>query len=272
MVGLQPDQTPVLWDNHVSLYEEVFEPFTQDLALETAEALGEAEGSRLLDCAAGSGGAALALAKRGYRITAADASAGMVRRIQARACSDGIRLPCAVMAGERLGFADASFDAALSIFGVVLFPDPLAGLLELRRTTKPGGNIGAVTWTAPEDYELASRLRAAAASILGILPSGPLPAQLRFKEADSFYRLFQAAGLERITISPVEAYLRAPSPSWLSVRIAFAPGMAAMLAGFGDNKTRILTMFEEELIRDFGEDALALKAKAFIGCAIRPKS
>jgi hypothetical protein len=35
----QPDQNPHLWDNHVSLYEEVFEPFTQALALKAIEAL-----------------------------------------------------------------------------------------------------------------------------------------------------------------------------------------------------------------------------------------
>ena len=33
-VSLQPDQQPHLWDGHVSLYEEVFEPFTLGFAIE----------------------------------------------------------------------------------------------------------------------------------------------------------------------------------------------------------------------------------------------
>jgi ubiquinone/menaquinone biosynthesis C-methylase UbiE len=152
--GLQPDQQPHLWDDHVSLYEEVFEPFTQEFALKAIEALGLQPGARVIDSGAGAGGAALELARRGARVTAVDASVGMVARVIERAAAAGLAVNALVMDGQRLAFADARFDAALSVFGIILFPDAVAGLAGLRRVVKPGGGIALVTWTEPEAYEL----------------------------------------------------------------------------------------------------------------------
>ena len=120
--ALQPDQRPDLWDHHVSLYEAVFEPLTQGLAKMAIQALALEPGSRVLDSGAGTGGAALELAASGHRVTAVDASAGMVARIQERAAAAGLALEALVMDGQKLGFPDASFDAALSVFGLSCFP------------------------------------------------------------------------------------------------------------------------------------------------------
>src|SRR5215469_2422008 len=121
--ALQPDQKPQLWDDHVCLYEEVFEPLSQRLALKAIEALSLKPGASVIDSAAGAGGTALELARRGARVTAVDASAGMAARMKERATAAGLPLDVLVMDGQRLAFPDASFDAALSVFGVILYPD-----------------------------------------------------------------------------------------------------------------------------------------------------
>ena len=54
----------------------------------------------------------------------------MVARIMERAAGEGLQLEALVMDGQHLAFADASFDAALSVFGVILFPDAEAGLAD----------------------------------------------------------------------------------------------------------------------------------------------
>jgi SAM-dependent methyltransferase len=268
--ALQPDQEPELWDDHVCLYEQVFEPLSQNLALKAISALSLKPGASVIDSGAGAGGAALELARLGLRVTAIDASAGMAARMKARARAAGLQFDALIMNGQHLVFPDASFDAALSVFGVILYPDAAAGLSELRRVVKPGGRIALVTWTEPEAYELVLELRAAAASVLGELRPGALPAQLRFGDSDQFQALFEAAGLSGIAISTVRASLKAPCARWLADRVAFAPGMAAMLGSFGPCAAEIIAAFRARLERRFGDGEVELSAKAFIGIAEVP--
>jgi len=261
---LEPDQQPHRWDQHVALYEDVFEPLTQRFSLAAIEALAPGPRSRVLDSAAGTGGAALELARLGHKVTAIDASAAMVARTRARASATGVVIEVQIMDGQSLSFPDASFDAALSVIGVILFPDAMRGLSEMRRVVRPGGRIALVTWTAPESYELVGELRAAALSVLGALPARPLPAQLRFRETEDFQALFAAAGLPAAAISQVTAELDAPSPAWLSERLAFAPGMAALLEGFGPAKAEVIAAFRKRLEAQRGTGRISLAGCAYV--------
>ncbi len=152
---LQPDQDPSRWDAHADAYESVFEPLTLGFARQALDRLGPLAGCDLLDVAAGAGGTALEALRRGGRVTAVDGSATMVRRIAARA--PGINAQ--MMDGTALALPDAGFDIGLSCFGVMLVPDPAAGMAELRRVLRPGGRVAIVTWTELHRYALAARLR-----------------------------------------------------------------------------------------------------------------
>ena len=77
---LQPDQQPAQWDDHVAVYEAVFEPLTDMFAAHALDRLGPRPGDRLIDVGAGSGGAALLAAARGADVLAVDASQEMVAR------------------------------------------------------------------------------------------------------------------------------------------------------------------------------------------------
>jgi len=59
----------------------------------------------------------------------------------------GVVVPTLTCDAEHLPFADASFDAALSTFGVMFVADPAAAAAELRRVVRPGGRIGLACWT-----------------------------------------------------------------------------------------------------------------------------
>jgi len=265
--GLQPDQRPEQWGDHVSVYERVFEPFTLGFARAAIDMLELASGATVLDVGAGSGGAALALAANGASVTAIDASAGMIERTQVRAQAAGYAIQALVMDGQSLAFADASFSAALSVFGVVLFPDAVRGLQQMRRVVRPGGRIAVVTWTQPQNYELAAALRAATLEVSPDQPAAPLPAQLRYREAPEFIALFRAAGLPEPRIKVITAALEAPSARWLAERLAFAPGMAAGIASLGDKRYAVLDAFVRNLEARHGAGAIALKGVAFAGVA-----
>lgn len=268
--GPQPDQDPQRWDDHVHTYETVFEPFTLQFAHAAISTLRLSSGQSVLDVGAGSGGAALAMAGQGLRVTAVDASARMVERIRARATDLGLSVDARTMDGQALQFADATFDAALSVLGIILFQEADRALAEMRRVVRPKGPIAIVTWTQPETYELAAELRAAMQTIWPEQPAAPLPAQLRYREEHDFRALFQAAGLGEPMIETVSARLEAPSARWLSERIGFAPGMAAMLANLGKRAPAALEQFVQNLEARLGRGPIALSGVAFVGTARAP--
>ncbi len=266
----QPDQDPARWDAHVAGYESVFEGLTDAFAARALDGLEPLAGARLLDLCAGAGGAALLAVGRGAHVTAFDGSAAMVTRIRARAGGAGVRAEVAD-ARAALPVEDSGFDAALSCLGIVLLPDPVPALRELRRALRPGGQLAVVTWTEPHRYELAARLLAAVAAVRGAPPPpGPLPAQLRHADPAVFAELVAAGGFAVRGVERVEAALRAPSARGLAGALGFAPGMAALLAGLGGDRAAVEAEFAAALEADQGTGPVALGAVARICFAERP--
>lgn len=267
---LQPDQDAARWDAHLGAYERVFEPLTDKFAEHALQLLGPLAGMELLDVGAGAGGAALLAARQGARVTAVDASPGMVDRISARALAAGAgSVTAAVQDGMALQLPDHSFDRALSSFGVVLFPDPARGMAELHRVLRHGGRVAVVTWTQPHRYELAARLREAIVAVHGVAPMGELPAQLRFIDPGRLRALLSDAGFEAIRIETIEATLRAPSARQLASSLAFAPGMAATLDALGPDRDAVLQVFAARLEADGQAEAVSLNAVAHVAVGER---
>jgi SAM-dependent methyltransferase len=268
-MDLQPDQRPALWDDHVSSYEAVFEPLTAAFAAPAIERLAIATNDRVVDIGAGCGAAALMLAERGARVLAVDASRRMAERTRARLALPGGATPpgcVAVMDGMALAIADATMDAALSVLGVVLFADAAAGMAEMTRVLRPGGRAALVTWTEPESYELMADLMAAIRRVIPDFPPPPsVPAQLRYREEGTFRALLEQGGLRDVVIERATATLAAPSPHWLAERIAFAPGMAALVARLGSQRDAVLAAFVDRLEATRGRGPIALQAVASIG-------
>ena len=90
---------------------------------------------RLLDVAAGTGVLALEAARRGAEV-ATDFAPGMVEVMRRRFAGEGLDTRAEVMDGQALSLHDQSFDIGTSTFGLIFFPDPLAGLRELRRVRR----------------------------------------------------------------------------------------------------------------------------------------
>jgi SAM-dependent methyltransferase len=270
---LQPDQQPSRWNDHVAVYEAVIEPLTDAFAGRALADLDLEPGDRLLDVGAGNGGAALMAAARGAEVLAIDAASEMVARVRRRTSAAPIapgRIRAAVMDGTALALPAASFDAAISVFGVILFPDADLGMREIARVLKPGGRAAIVTWTEPERYELAARLLAAVAAVRGPQPPpASLPAQLRFRDQAAFRSLLAAPGLVVGDIVRLEERWRLPSAHWITERIAFAPGMAAMVGGLGADRAAVLDAFVAALERDQGCGEVALSAVAHVAVATR---
>ncbi len=101
----------------------------------------------VLDVAAGNGNATLAAARRGCSVTSTDYVGSLLEHGAERARAEGLKVKFEVADAEALGYADASFDAVLSTFGVMFTPDHAQAASELARVCKAGGRIGLANWT-----------------------------------------------------------------------------------------------------------------------------
>ena len=106
---------------------------------------------RVLDVAAGNGNATLAAARRGAQVTSTDYVASLLDRGAERARAERLEVTFQAADAEALPFADASFDAVLSTFGVMFAPDHARSASEMARVCRPGGRIGLANWT-PEGF------------------------------------------------------------------------------------------------------------------------
>ena len=108
------------------------------------EALDLRSGTRVLDVAAGNGNATLAAARRWCDVTSTDYVASLLESGRARAQAEGHTIRFQEADAENLPFADASFDAVMSTFGVMFTPDQEQGRarararLQARRQDRPG--------------------------------------------------------------------------------------------------------------------------------------
>lgn len=109
------------------------------------EAVDPQPGERVLDLAAGTGTSSQPFADRGAEVVACDFSLGML----AVGKRDRPDLPFVAGDGTRLPFADATFDAVTISFGLRNIVDPLAGLREMRRVTRPGGRLVVCEFSQP---------------------------------------------------------------------------------------------------------------------------
>jgi ubiquinone/menaquinone biosynthesis C-methylase UbiE len=104
-------------------------------------------GQTVLDVAAGNGNATLAAARRWCTVTSTDYVPALLKQGKARAEAEGLTIAFQEADAENLPFADESFDAVLSTFGVMFTADHDMAASEMLRVCKSGGKIGMANWT-----------------------------------------------------------------------------------------------------------------------------
>jgi demethylmenaquinone methyltransferase/2-methoxy-6-polyprenyl-1,4-benzoquinol methylase len=111
--------------------------------------------SEILDIATGTGDLAIAAMKLDpVKITGIDISEKMLEigreKVSKRGLNDKIEL--IIGDSEHIEFKDNSFDVSMVAFGVRNFNDPLKGLTEIYRVTKPGGLLLVLEFSRPVSF------------------------------------------------------------------------------------------------------------------------
>src|SRR5215204_2691952 len=104
-------------------------------------------GMKVLDVACGTGNLALPAAKTGATVTGVDIAPNLVEQARENATAAGLNAKFDEGDAEALPYADASFDAVVTMFGAMFAPRPDVTAAELKRVCRPGGFIAMANWT-----------------------------------------------------------------------------------------------------------------------------
>jgi ubiquinone/menaquinone biosynthesis C-methylase UbiE len=200
---------PEIYDGY--LVPLIFAGFAKDLA----ERVAALSPSSILETAAGSGVVARALAAKlpsDARYVVTDLNQPMLDHATKRQGPDD-RITWQRADALDLPFADASFDVVCCQFGVMFFPDKIAGYAEARRTLRPGGSFLFNVWDRIEENEFADAVTAAAAAVF---PDDPPRFLARIPHGYHDVSLIRdelgKAGFSRIAVSTLAKASRALSP------------------------------------------------------------
>jgi SAM-dependent methyltransferase len=216
-------------------------------------------GAVALDAGAGSGLAGDALRAGGARVVAADLELDMV--------AHGAR-PAVAADVTALPFRDGSFDVVAAAFVVNHLPDPVAGLAELRRVTRAGGEVLVSTFS--DDRAAAKEAVDGVAAAYGFV-APPWYAEFR-ATADAIggttavERALTAAGFTRwsVTEEPVDVGLADPRDV-VRYRLAM-PQLAAFVAALPDAVRQALVAEATEAVGATGERFTPVVVEAVARC------
>ena len=200
---------PAFYDTY--MVPLIFEAYANDLAERAAAVSPET----VLETAAGSGVVTRALAPRlatvaRYMVT--DLNQPMLDYASNKQGSDD-RITWRQADALNLPFDDASFDAVVCQFGVMFFPDRVAGYAEARRVLKPAGSFIFNVWDHIDANEFAHVVTEAASSVF---PDAPPRFLARIPHGYHDLELIRdelgKAGFSQVSITTLEETSSAPSP------------------------------------------------------------
>jgi ubiquinone/menaquinone biosynthesis C-methylase UbiE len=127
-----------------SAYDRFMGRFSALLADRFLDRVGVAKPQQVLDVGCGPGALTAALVRRlgAAAVAAVDPSEPFVAAVRERL--PGTEVYQAAV--EHLPFPEARFDAAVAQLVVHFMAEPVAGLREMARVTRPGGTVGATVW------------------------------------------------------------------------------------------------------------------------------
>ncbi len=199
------DRAGKVWVEQQALLDRIYAPVAEAVV----EAAGLHAGEAVLDVGCGSGATTFAAAWRTGpegRAVGVDISPALVELARRRAGEEGQEGVAFQLADAQTATFDQTFDAIVSRFGVMFFPDPVAAFANLRSASKPGGRLAFACWRSPEDNPLSLVPLAAAAPFLEtpLTYAKDAPGRFGLADPDRARRILAEAGWRKVEIAPLD--------------------------------------------------------------------
>jgi ubiquinone/menaquinone biosynthesis C-methylase UbiE len=198
---------PAIYDRYLGPL--IFHAYAEDMTKRVARLAPK----RLLETAAGTGIVTRALAARlpqSTEIVATDLNQAMIDFAMPQIKAANVSWKQAD--ATKLPFGDAEFDAVTAQFGVMFFPDKMAGYREARRVLKPGGSFVFNVWDRLENNLMAKIIHDSVAKAFPKDPPGFLGrTPFGYYDTDAIRKSLSEAGFKRIEVDTVRFDSRAPS-------------------------------------------------------------
>ena len=261
---------------HWVAYQQRYEELSAGLTPVLFDAIAIAPTDRVLDIGCGCGATtrhAARAAVHGHAL-GVDLSGPMLRQATIDATAEGLTNVTFQRADAQVHpFPPASFDVAISRFGVMFFADPVAAVTNIATALVPGGRLLFLCW---QDLTHNDWVTVPAGAALGHVPFPDLgapdqPGPFSLAEPDRITQVLTDAGYRDITTTAIEAPMRLGDNADDAVEFLSGIGVARTLLATVDPDTaqRALAAVRDALRPHERPDGVSLTGAAWLVTAHR---
>lgn len=242
------------WEKYSPIIRAMFAPVTAALI----EDAGVRAGQTVLDVAGGAGEPSLTIAETvgpAGSVVCTDAVADMVRAAERAAHRRGITNISFHQCGvDLLPFDSDSFDVVVCRLGVMFFPDPLSGLREMLRVTKPRGRLALAAWHQSDLNPFCSSVSDALSHYVEMPQIDPdAPGAFRFAEPGKLANILRNAGAVDVRERILKFQIAAPisMDEFWELRSATSSTLRKKLASLSEAQVHQIAEDVKRDVREF---------------------